>query len=635
MCGICGIARAHTSGAGDRDRVRRMTEAITHRGPDDDGYYFDDRVGLGMRRLSIIDVTGGHQPIANEQRTVHLVHNGEVYNHRELRKRLERAGHRFATRSDSEVIIHAYEEEGVASLNRLRGMLAVGVWDSRAQELVLAVDRFGIKPLYYSADQDRLVFGSELKCLTESGLVSNEIDLNALAQFFTFGYVPPPATIFAGVRKLAPGSVLTWSADRGAAVRQYWEPPARIHDGPRVGAAETRSALREAVADAVRAHLVSDVPVGAFLSGGVDSSVVVALMSEAMSEPVRTFSIGFQDPRYSELDKARTVARRYSTDHHELIVEPEGVDVLPELVTHFGEPFADSSALPTYYVARMASSHVKVVLSGDGGDEVFLGYTLFRGLELARHVQLIPERLRKLTGELAAVSLPRTGDPSRNDRLALLRKRVGDTLLPPEAAFERKLAAPGLDEIAPLLSPELRNSLALRDPFTPVRHWLGSYANGTGGHPLEPFARTGFQISLPGDMLTKVDRMSMANSLEVRVPLLDHLLVEHVATVPMQQLMPRWRLKGLLKDTFSDALPNEVLKSPKRGFTVPLSAWFRGDLTNYAREVLLSPEARQRGYFDPASLGKTLAMHRAGVKDAGTVIWNLLMFELWCQEALS
>jgi asparagine synthase (glutamine-hydrolysing) len=631
MCGICGIVYADAARRVESELVQRMCAAIVHRGPDDVGYHLDGPVGLGVRRLSIIDLAGGRQPIRNEDGTLHTVFNGEIYNYRELRSGLEQRGHSFRTHSDTEVVIHGYEEDGAACLDRLRGMFAVALWDSTQRSLLLAVDRFGIKPLYYSVTPERIVFASELKCLLRAGLVDRELDFDALAEYFTFNYVPPPATIFNGVHKLAPGSLLRWTPGGAAVVRQYWElPRARVDDSR--GPAETRQLLRSALADAVRSHLVSDVPVGAFLSGGIDSSIVVALMSEA-TDRVRTFSIGFSDPRYSELDRARIVAQHYGTEHHEAILEPDAVDLLPRLVGGFDEPFADPSALPTYYVSKLARESVKVALSGDGGDELFLGYPLFHGLELSRHAERVPAPLRR-----AMAALPRllsTSNTSWNDRLQLVAKRTADTMLPPDQAFRRKLTATGLARINPFLSSELRRELDLRDPFAIVDKWLSRYASNADAHPLDRFIHTGLQVSLPGDMLVKVDRASMANSLEVRVPLLDHVLAEHVATIPVARRMPRWRLKGLLKETMSDTLPAEILDQPKRGFNVPLAAWFRGDLKDFALDVLTSAEARRRGFLDTAAIESLVREHYRGTTNVGPVIWALLVFELWCGETLT
>jgi asparagine synthase (glutamine-hydrolysing) len=633
MCGICGIVYSERHRRVEAETVQRMCAAIVHRGPDDAGYHLDGAVGLGIRRLAIIDLPGGHQPIANEDDSLHVVFNGEIYNYRELRGALESRGHAFRTRSDTEVIVHAYEEHGVECLHRLRGMFALALWDSRDRSLFLAGDRFGIKPLYYSATPERIVFGSELGCLLRADLGTPEVDLDALAEYFTFNYIPPPGTIFTGIRKLAPGSFLRWTPGCDPVQRQYWELPQAATTDDSRDPRERRQLLRSALADAVRSHLVSDVPVGAFLSGGIDSSVVVALMSEASGERVRTFSIGFSDPRYSELDKARIVARHFHTDHHELIVEPDAVDQLPRLVAQYGEPFADPSALPTYYVSKLAREHVKVALSGDGGDELFLGYPVLHGLELSRRAQALPSVVRAAIA--AAPRLLHSRKAERNDRLQLLAKRSAETMLPPDAAYRRKMTATGLAAIGPFLTPELRGELSRRSPFATMDAWVARYSLKATAHPLERFIRTALQFSLPGDMLVKVDRASMANSLEVRVPLLDHVLAEHVAGIPVAQRIPRWRLKGLLKETMSDTLPAEILNQPKRGFNVPLAAWFRGDLQDFALDVLTSPDARRRGFFDVTAVEKLLGEHSHGTTNLGSVIWSLVVFELWCLGALT
>ncbi|MBV8941887.1 MAG: asparagine synthase (glutamine-hydrolyzing) [Solirubrobacterales bacterium] len=632
MCGICGVLHAEPEAPVSAARIREMTASIAHRGPDDDGFYVEGPVGLGMRRLSIIDLESGRQPIANEDRTVVLVYNGEVYNYRSLRNELEAAGHSFRTRTDTEVVVHAYEDGGADGIGRLRGMFALALWDSARRSLLLAVDRFGIKPLYYAAGPEGIAFGSELKCILLSGASKRQIDPQALAQYFTFGYIPPPATIFADVRKLAPGSLLRWTPRDGAQVRQYWESPRDRLDQQRT-IPETKAQLREALIDAVHSHLVSDVPVGAFLSGGIDSSALVALMSKSVDEPVRTFSIGFVDPRYSELPKARLIAHRYRTQHHELVVEPESVELLPRLVRHFDEPFADASALPTYHVSRLAREHVKVALAGDGGDELFLGYTLFRGLKVAHLAGVLPDAVRQRIATLAART-PRVGGATVGDRVELTLKRLADSILPPELAFKRKMSAPGLDVVRPMLSGDLDRELEPQDPFAIVDHWLARYDRMDGAPPLEKFVYTGFQTSLAGDMLVKVDRMSMANSLEVRVPFLDHVLAEYVATIPVERRMPGWRLKPLLRDTIADLLPASIRRQSKWGFAVPLATWFRGDVADYAREVLVSDQLRRRGLLDADAIEAMLARHLAGARNLGPVIWALLMFELWCQETL-
>jgi asparagine synthase (glutamine-hydrolysing) len=631
MCGICGIVQADSRRHVDPSVLRRMSDAIKHRGPDDSGEHLAGSVALAMRRLSIIDVEHGHQPIANEDGTVQTVYNGEIYNYRGLRRELERRGHGFRTDCDTETIVHAYEDDGVAFLSRLRGMFALAIWDERRQKLLLAVDRFGVKPLYYAETAGGLVFGSELGSLLQSGVVGRELDPDGLAQYFTFGYIPAPLTIFRGVRKFAPGQLLVWTRDGGAKESRYWEYPASPPADTAVSREETLRSVRDALRDAVRSHLISDVPIGAFLSGGIDSSAVVALMSEATSQPVKTFSIGFSDPRYSELDKARLVAERFGTDHHELVVEPADLTLLPRIVSHLGEPFSDASALPTYHVSELARRSVKVALSGDGGDELFLGYTIFRGLELSRRLQHLPSGLRSGLAGLPSL-IPTTSSPGWNDRAAQLRKRVAASLEAPDAAFRRKISTPGLETVAPFLSEELRVSLRGTDAYAPIDSALAAGTNGH--HPLDRYVRAGFAFSLPGDMLVKVDRMSMANSLEVRVPLLDHLLVDAVAAVPVAERFKRWRLKGLFKDAMADVLPQEILKQPKQGFNIPVTAWFRGDVTGFAQEVLTDDAARRRGFLDPDAIGRLVQRHSSGREDLGAVIWSLMIFQLWCSEYL-
>lgn len=629
MCGICGIAAVDPRSQIDPDTLQRMADVIEYRGPDDSGTHISRHIGLGMRRLSIIDLEHGKQPIHNEDRTVHLVFNGELYNYRELRARLKSSGHDFRTNSDTEVVVHAYEEWGASCLDLFRGMFAFALWDERGETLLLAVDRFGIKPLYYGVAEGELVFGSELVCLLTSGRLSKDVDQDSVAEYFTLGYVPPPATIFLGASKLEPGTFLRWTPSDGAVVERYWDIPLASSDA-RNGSVPVRRQLRELLRDAVETHLVSDVPVGAFLSGGIDSSTVVALMSEVSDAPVQTFSIGFADREHDERRLARLVAERFRTDHHELVVEPESVDVLPKLVSHFQEPFADSSALPTYYMSKLARDSVKVALSGDGGDELFVGYTTFLGVELARYAQVVPAPARQLLTALPG-RLPRSGNARWNDRVARWQKWAADTALEPEAAYRSKITMAGVPLVRPLLTSEFVARLDGADPFRAVENSLRA-RNGVPS--LERILYAGLKVSLPGDMLVKVDRMSMANSLEVRVPLLDHVLAEFVARLPVATRFPRWRLKGLLKETMADSLPPEVLRQRKHGFTVPLAAWFRGDLAQFATGVLLSPEARGRGFFEPAAVERFLNEHTLGSRNLGAAIWSMLMFELWCRQIL-
>ena len=632
MCGICGILHSNSLDVINGDLLVRMCDAITHRGPDDDGYFVSSQVGLGMRRLSIIDLESGKQPIHNENASIQVVFNGEIYNYRDLKNTLEVKGHVFYTHSDTEVIVHAYEEFGENCFNKLKGMFAIALWDDHQKKLLLAIDRIGIKPLYYANIGNDLFFGSEMKCLTTTGKISRELDYEALSQYFKFGYIAAPLSIFRDVKKLLPGHYLSWKPGNELTVQAYWDFPGdtvRFDRSP----IQTRHELLEVLKDAVRSQLVSDVPLGAFLSGGIDSSTVVALMSQVVSEPIKTFSIGFVDRAYNELDKARLVAKLFKTDHHEMMVEPETIDILPALISHFGEPFADSSALPTYFVSKMAREHVKVALSGDGGDELFLGYTINRGLELAHYLQVIPAPARKSISNLIE-SLPAI-NTSWASRVNIWKKRGMDSLLSPRDAYKSKNVISGFNTTYPFLSMQVQQALIKSDPYSIVDTYLDNYPASSKTHPLDQFVYAGLKYSLPNDMLVKVDRMSMANSLEVRVPLLDDTLVEYVSTIPVTQRFPYWRLKGLLRDTMSKLLPPSILNKSKKGFSIPLAAWFHGDILGFARDVLLSPSARQRGYLDNRAVGNLLSQQSLETPNASSSLWALLMFELWCLQDLT
>ena len=632
MCGIVGLGFAELPDQEMRQLLMQMTDAITHRGPDEDGFFVSGPIGLGMRRLSIIDLLSGKQPVHNETGSIQIVFNGEIYNYLQLKTQLESMGHKFYTQSDTEVIVHAYEEYGDSFINKLRGMFAFAIWDAPCQRMVIAIDRFGIKPLYFSEIGGNLIFGSELNCLQVSGKVARELDYEALGQYFTFGFIPAPKSIYKEVQKLLPGHMLSWTPGNGTKVEPYWDIDENNINYSR-SPIQTRLELLEKIKDAVRCHLISDVPLGAFLSGGIDSSVVVALMSQIMTEPVKTFSIGFEDKRYNELDKARLVANQFHTDHHEFIVQPETVDILPNLVSHFGEPFADSSALPTYYVSKMAKEYVKVALSGDGGDELFLGYNSNRGLELARYLQMIPSSFRNAASTILD-NFPNINHPSWTDRIEMMKKRGKDSLLSPREAYKSKLAIGGLGAVQPMLSEDFKQKLSDCRPYKMLDNLLDSHNSRNHSHPLDEFVYAGLKFTLPYDMLVKVDRMSMANSLEVRVPLLDNVLAEFVATIPISQRFPRWRLKGLLKDTLSGVLPDEILHQPKKGFSIPLAAWFRGDMAGYLRDVLQGSNSLQRGFLNPSSLEIVLKQHESGGKNMSSLLWSLLVFELWCQQNL-
>ena len=625
MCGIAGFAEASDldsqparSHAAFR-LVHHMCDVIRHRGPDDEGIHVEPGVGLGMRRLSIIDLSTGHQPIHNEDRSVWLVFNGEIYNYRELRRQLEHAGHTFYTSSDTETIVHAYEQWGEDAFVRLRGMFGIALWDRPRRTLLLARDRAGIKPLHFVEQGSRIYFGSEIKSLIAAGAVPREIDLEAFDHYLSYLYAPRDRSLFKSVRKLAPGHFLRWR-DGKTEVVKYWEVPAsETFQGTADEAAEQ---LRSVLTDAVRSHLVSDVPLGAFLSGGVDSSIVVGLMAEASSQPVRTFSIGFDEPQFDELDHARRVAEHFDTDHHEFVVRPDGLSILDRLIDHFDEPFADSSAIPTWYVSEIARRHVTVVLSGDGGDELFGGYDRYLPHpRVAQFDRLALPGARKAAGAIFPL-LPH-GARGKNF-LRHVSRNVDGRYLDSVAFFQP-------DEKIALYSPEIRDSLESWDAEAALSRRLKRFA------PLPSHSRMmrlDFETYLPEDVLTKVDRMSMAHSIESRVPLLDNAVIDFAATLPATLKIHDGRRKHILKEAVRGMLPPGILDRKKQGFGVPLGVWFRGGLADVFSDVLRSPRTRQRGYFRTGFVNHLLDEHRSGRRDHTLRLWQLLVFELWHRQYL-
>jgi asparagine synthase (glutamine-hydrolysing) len=625
MCGIAGFADSD-SGAGAADQparleaefslVHRMCEVIRHRGPDDEGIHVEPGLGLGMRRLSIIDLAGGRQPIHNETSTIWVVFNGEIYNYQELRAELEALGHVFSTASDTETIVHAYEQWGEASFVRLRGMFGFALWDRPRRTLLLARDRAGQKPVHYAERAGRLYFGSEIKSLLAAGAVDPRLDLAALDHFLAFLYTPREASIFENVRKLPPGHYLRWRGGR-ADVRQYWQVSAdETFSGSEADAA---AALEEVLQDAVRSHMVSDVPLGAFLSGGVDSSAIVGLMARVSARPVQTFSIGFDEPAYDELEHARTVARHFGTEHHEFVVRPDGLTILDDLISHFDEPFADSSAIPTWYVSQVARQHVTVVLSGDGGDELFGGYDRYVAHpRVARFDRLPMPGMRAL----AALVWPRLPHGARGKNfLRHVAKDALDRYVDDVAFFHA-------DERAALYAPELRTAIARDAERVLARH----FARFSGLTHDSQMMRFDFETYLPEDVLTKVDRMSMAHSIETRVPLLDNRVIDFAASLPSRFKIRDGRRKHLLKETLRPLLPAGILDRKKQGFGIPLGVWFRGGLTTVFSDVLGSPRAQQRGYFDRRFVSHLLREHQTGRRDHTLRLWQLLVFELWHRQ---
>ena len=613
MCGITGILHLDGVTPVDASALHAMNERLFHRGPDDAGLFTEGPVGLAMRRLSIIDLSSGRQPIRNEDGSVTIVFNGEIYTYRELAKQLAARGHRFATHSDTEVIVHLFEDHGAKCVDHLRGMFAFAIWDARRRTLLLARDRLGIKPLYYGVFDRQLVFGSELKALLANPVVRCDLDARALSAYLRYGYVAEPLTIWKGIRKLPPGHVLE-VRDGRLAESCYWNVDAHLAAPPNVAPeAELVRELDERLREVVKLRLVSDVPVGAFLSGGLDSSTVVALMARELGHPVKTFSIGFAEAAFDERPSARAVAERYGTEHTELVLEPESVDVLTTIAASFDEPFGDPSALPTYFVSKLARQSVKVVLSGDGGDEVFGGYDRYLAHLRRRYVERVPEALRRFALRPLADALPANAPGKRFLYNASLAgdERYLDSVSYFPLRVQRRLLEPALW------------ASAVGEP--PATRRNDGFARDVD--PLSRIQAIDFHGYLSGDILTKVDRMSMAHSIEARVPLLDHELVAWAARLPSRSKIRDGVGKVLLRRVAERYLPPSILERKKQGFAVPLHAWFRDDVGGFLREILTESNARTREYFRPAAVAELLEHERHASRPSQ--LWMLAMLELW------
>jgi asparagine synthase (glutamine-hydrolysing) len=608
MCGICGIAAR--DGA-DPAALEAMSAALTHRGPDSAGRCVDGSVALAARRLAIIDIPGGDQPISDGR--VSVVQNGEIYNHEALRRDLERRGHRFRTRSDTEVLLRMYEEHGIGFLERLRGMFALALWDREEQRLLLARDAFGIKPLFYWEDGGDLTFASELRALARHPRFPRDLDPDGLEAYLAFNCVPGPLTAFRAARKLTAGHWLTWQDGRvrsGRWARPAPPPAAAVRSEP---AGELAAELRDRLRDSVRAHLVADVPVGVLLSGGVDSSALTALAAQESGAPVQTFSIGFEERSFDELDRARLVARRYGTEHRELVVRPDAAALLPEIAAAADEPLGDSSALPTYLVSRLASEHVKVVLSGEGGDELFGGYETYAADLLAR-------RLGRAAGFVAPVARRL---PSSERRVSLdyrLKRFVQGAGLPP---LERH------HSFKEIFGREQRRALLGRSAADPLARHRGRWAETEGAELLARLQDVDLGTYLVDDLLVKTDRMSMAHSLEARVPLLDREVAAFALALPTHLRVSGLRKKRLLREAVAPLLPRALVHGRKRGFSIPAAAWLRGPLVPFARDVLAPDRTRRQGVFDSAEVTRVLDAHVARREDLSRQLWGLMCFSLW------
>lgn len=613
MCGIAGIVR-WTGQPVVEHEIRAMCEVMIHRGPDEDGVYIGDGVGLGMRRLSIIGLDTGKQPIANEDGTVWVVFNGEIYNYESLRHDLEQRGHVFRTGSDTECLVHLYEDHGESLVQHLRGMFAFAIWDTKRRRLLLGRDRLGIKPLYYAETAEGLIFASEIKPILQSSDIRRTLDWESVGHLLTFLATPSSQSIVSGVSKLEPARTAIASEGQPLRINRYWnvrfEPDERSTEG------ELVERLRALLDEAVKVHRVSDVPVGAFLSGGVDSSAVVATMARQHPDRIKTFSIGFEEASFDELQYARDVAARFGTEHYDLVLRPDVVRIVEDLTWYLDEPFGDTSAIPTFMVSKLAAEHVKVVLSGDGGDEVFAGYDRYVVEEKERRFDQIPRPLRRLAGSVGS-SLPDGATGKRFlQHLALdgAQRYLDASMLFRASELERLLTPDAFNEIA-------RHNFHARVLASLPEHsdWLAS---------VQTFDLNAY---LPQDILTKVDRMTMAHSLEARPPLLDHHLVEFAATIPQRLRLQNGTTKYLFKKALRGILPDPIIDRRKQGFAVPLAKWLRDDLATFATDVLLSPTAARRGVFNLQYVEHLLTLHNRG-RDLDLQLWTILSMELWCRR---
>jgi len=620
MCGIVGLVRNDGKPI-DEGLLARMNEAIRHRGPDEDGFYVNGSVGLAMRRLAIIDLKSGQQPIHNRDRTAWIVFNGEIYNYLELREKLEKLGHTFYTNSDTEAIVHAYDQYGSDCPKHLRGMFAFAIWDERTQELFLARDRVGKKPLLYAEVNGQLVFGSEFSAILLHPDVSKEIRPEAIDCYLSFMCVPAPLTAYRAIKKLEPGHSLRWRKGE-VKTERYWQPD--FSKKLDISEEEAGERAIEILRDAVKVRLMSEVPLGAFLSGGIDSSAVVALMSQESSEKVKTFSIGFEEQDFSELQHAKRIAEHVGADHHEFIVRPDAVEILPMLVEHYGEPYADSSAVPTYYVARETRRHVTVALNGDGGDESFAGYERYIAMGLTEKYRKVPAFFRESLIKEAVNRIPTS--PIRKSTVNSAKRLLEVVSKPRVNRYMHWMSVfnEGLKE--PLYSEAFRQQTDRAFAASFLDTWFKK-ANGNG--PVDTLLLTDLMTYLPNDLLVKVDIATMAVSLEARSPFLDHHVIEFAASLPERLKLRRLTTKYLLKKVLRRLLPAENLDRRKMGFGVPIGHWFRGKMQPFLREVVLSDKALRRGFFKPEVVKQLVEQHTRSERDYSHQLWTLLMLELW------
>ena len=624
MCGICGLVQRHENFTVRQETLQRMNDVIYHRGPDDEGFYLDSAVGLAMRRLSIIDLQSGHQPIRNEDGSIQIVFNGEIYNYQELRKALEEAGHHFYTQSDTEAIVHGYEEYGTQIVQHLRGMFAFSIWDVNNETLFIARDRPGIKPLHYYMDDEKFLFGSEIKSILQCERVPREVNLEALDRFLTFEYVFSPETIFKNIYKLPPGHFLVLHKGE-IRIEQYWENLPTVdkeHDEEYYA-----QHLAELLEESVKMRLISDVPLGALLSGGIDSSTIVGFMAKHSSKPVKTFSIGFEEQTYNELEYARTVSKHFNTEHYEFVIKPDAVDLVENLVKNLDEPFGDFSIFPTYLVSKMAREHVTVALSGDGGDELFAGYDTYIADKVARCYQTVPGVIRKhMLPKLLSYVPP---SPKKKGLVNRTKRFVEGTLLPSELMHTRWMIFLQESEKRRLYSGALLKTFEQGNSYKYIEDYFKRSKNGVS--PLAQQEYVDIKTYLTDDILVKVDRMSMAPSLETRVPFLDHKVMEFAAAIPTSLKLKGFTTKHILKKAVSDLLPPKILTRGKEGFSIPIKNWLMNELRPLLLDTLSERRIKERGYFQPQHVQQLVKEHLDGKENHSHRLWALMVFEIWHQ----
>ncbi|NQT24445.1 asparagine synthase (glutamine-hydrolyzing) [candidate division KSB1 bacterium] len=621
MCGICGMVYQDTSRRPLPEIIDAMCKTITHRGPDDQGVQIIGQAGLGMRRLSIIDLSTGHQPLSNEDESIWIVFNGEIYNFQELRKTLQFQGHSFRTNSDTETLVHGYESWGTDLFQHLNGMFGFAIWDSRRHRLLIGRDRLGIKPLYYYHDSERLIFGSEIKAILKAPGIDKEIDLLALNNFLTFEYVSAPKSIFKKIKKLPPGHFLLYENGK-VDIQPYWQLEPKEEDWTEAAASER---LRELMEDSVRLRLISDVPLGAFLSGGIDSTILVSQMAKLNDRPVKTFSIGFKESSYNELKYARAVAKKYETEHHEFTIEANALELTEKLAFHLDEPFGDFSIFPTYLVSKMARDHVTVSLSGDGGDELFAGYDTYRAHQFdRRYYRHIPALIRKkMIGPWARSLLP---TEQKKGLVNSIKRFVEGAGLSESLYHARWMTFLQENDREQLFSADAFNAIRDTDPYEPI------HAFSLASQFMDDVTRTGYidvNTYLVDNILVKVDRMSMATSLEARVPFLDHRIVEFAFSLPSHLKMRGFKTKALLNRTFWDEMPPEVQNRDKQGFSIPIKNWIRNELKSMMLDLLEPTRIQNQGLFNPTTINRLMDAHLKGEENHSHRLWALMMFQQW------